>query len=135
MHYFESGGHLPDATDVVHVDDDYWGALVQDVLEAGDKGSLPGPGSIDIMEGTVTVAGHDTEFRADDERRELLVGGQRTVIARVLAPDQIELQSAYQGTTVVGAPYSIGAKLISSPWTVRLPTALVTLDPDTLDAG
>lgn len=52
------------------------------------------------------------------------------MIARVAAADQIELGVPYSDATAAARTYSIGVKLVGEPWQVRLPTSLVTLDPD-----
>lgn len=128
-HYLATG-NVPEPGDVIQLVDDYWAALVQDVMDARGEDAVPGAGTIDVTAGSRMVTGHGTEFRADDEQRELIVGGKTYVIARVAGADQIELGVPYSDVTATARTYSIGVKLVGEPWQVRLPTSLVTLDPD-----
>ena len=97
-------------------------------------------GRVSVSQGSRQVTGTGTDFNEDDADREITLGGAVYMIASVQDSDELTLESDYLGADLVSAVYSIGAKAVGVPWTVRIPTSLVMLQatadlPDFSTAG
>jgi hypothetical protein len=97
-------------------------------------------GRVSVSPGSRQVTGTGTDFTEDDADREITLGGAVYMIASVEDTDALTLESDYLGAALASAVYSIGAKAVGVPWTVRIPTSLVMLQatadlPDFSAAG
>lgn len=136
-HYFESGGNLPDSTDVPQLGnesaaDDFHQALLDDLCSGPNESVLPGPGTIEVEMGSARVTGTGTEFAPEDVDREVRIGSSNYVIVSVDDATSIEIAPPYAGATDGRAAYVLGPRRVGTAWEVRVPTTLVTLRAEAL---
>ncbi len=84
-------------------------------------------GRVTVATGVRQVTGTGTDFTDDDVDREITLGGDVYMIASVENSGALTLRTDYAGVSLQDAVYSIGAKAVGVPWTVRIPTLLVKL--------
>ncbi|MHA7832699.1 MAG: hypothetical protein ACX93O_16500 [Flagellimonas sp.] len=85
-------------------------------------------GTISISSNSNEVEGTDTNFLDDDLHREITFGGEVYMIIEVVDQTHLTISENYEGSELTQSPYSIGAKAVGVPWTVKIPTSLVYLE-------
>lgn len=108
--------------------DDTHLSIVDELKSQMGNNNSDGTGTLTVTKDDDAVTGLDTRFTADDERRRIVIRGTTYVIAAVTGPTTCRLETPYAGTSVQGAGYSLGGKLVGEPWEVKLPTNLIKLD-------
>lgn len=106
--------------------------LVEEIRnQTGDDFTI-GVGTLNIQRQSVSVTGSETNFIKEDINREIRIAGKVYRIVSVPSPTELTLAKPFkEASDTVNIAYSLGPKLVGSPWEVRLPTTLVMIDkPD-----
>ncbi len=130
---FLSTGLLPwnsDSDEAVVTQEELFLSIAEEIKAQQGAIHTKTGGSIAVDTGSPDVQGTDTEFNADDERRDITIAGEIYRVEAVSSATSLTLASPYRGPANSRAGYVIGAKAVGEPWTVRLPTSLVMLQPD-----
>jgi hypothetical protein len=103
-------------------------ALIDEIKEQLGADFEFRPGTIAVQKDSPIVEGTGTDFRADDQDREILIALNYYRIAEVdEAAQRILLREPYAGNDQSGIGFAIGVKFVGEPWVVQLPTTLVLL--------
>lgn len=132
LHYLASGEvWLGDGTLVTAEDgepDPVHLSLLDELKSQLGNSNRDGVGTVTVSSGSAIVGGVGTAFSADDVRKRIVIRGATFVIARVNGPTEVVLETAATGPSATDLPYSLGPKLVGSPWDVKVPTNLIKLD-------
>ena len=121
------GAGLPPVTDSAYL------PIIEELKEKYGIDFHEGKGTLSVIKDSAVVTGSaETEFGADDVRREIRFKGKTFRVRAVDAAErQLTLDEAYRGPTEAGVIYAISEyKLVGDPWPVTLPTTLTYLQQD-----
>lgn len=102
-------------------------SMIEEMKEQLDNDFVDRVGTISVTQGSNEVTGTGTDFRKDDENREILINLKTYRIAKFDSSTKIILREAYDGNDDSNIGVAIGVKLVGEPWVVEIPTNLVYL--------
>jgi hypothetical protein len=103
-------------------------ALIDEIKEQLGADFEFRPGTISVHKNSPMVEGNGTDFREDDQDREILIALNYYRIAEVdVAAQKIRLREPYAGENKSDIGVAIGPKFVGEPWVVQVPTTLVLL--------
>ncbi len=108
-------------------------ALIDEIKEQLGADFEFRPGTIAVRSASTVVIGTETDFRAADVDREILISLDTYRIAQVdEVTQQILLRAPYIGSDQDALGFAVGVKFVGEPWLVQVPTTLVhvsSVDP------
>jgi hypothetical protein len=111
-------------------------SILEELKEQLGNQNTEGKGRVTVTKDNKQVTGIETEFNADnDENKRIIIKGRTYVIDKVISPTEIRLTESYQGASEREVTYSLGATLVGEPWEVKLPTNLVMIAEQPINAA
>jgi len=103
-------------------------SMVDELKSQMGNNEVEGKGTLNLVNGAISVTGTDTEFSSSDENRRLIIKEKTYVIKKVQDSLNISLSTPYLEDSDPEARYALGGVLVGQPWEITLPTDLIKLD-------